>query len=968
MKLLPPRPKVRQDTRAYQDALGLYTGDLLPDDLYEEWTLQRREALRQTCLQILLNLARLHETRQEYAEGIAALQQVLSVDKCCEEAHAGLMRLYALSGQRQQSFRQYQKLRDVLSQELGVEPNHSSAQLHEAILKGNFLPILPKTRPLHNLPVQLTSFIGREKEIETLKQVILSGQTRLVTVTGPGGTGKTRLALRTAEELLDAFPQGVWLVELAALADPDLVPGAVASVLKLRESSDRPTLEVLADFLQSKRALIILDNCEHLVDAAANLVDWILRTSSQVVILATSREILGVSGEMPFFCPNLALPATHLLKIRPQMEQFKALISCEAVRLFAERSALASPGFAITEKNASTVAQACRRLDGIPLAIELAAARMRVLSVEQIAERLDDAFVLLTGGSRTALPRQQSLKATIDWSFNLLSTAERALLLRLAIFSGGWTLEAAEAVCSADSPEPVSLLPEKILDLLGRLVDKSLILVEIEKHGEPRYRMLDTIRQYALECLQKTGEDSRLRERHLTYYLQLAERAEPHLRAWGMVEWLDRLETELGNLRLALEWSLSGPIEQGLRLASALHNFWHIRKRRFEGIHWLERLLEADSHGQPVQQRPPSSQIVRGTALIVAARLNRLYPGEYSEHARVQYKEGKEIFGELGEEASSYQPFVLFYDVSSEEEARDCLAMSRKVGDDFYTSESLRMLTYYRMDKGCIPQAVAYAQENLAFKQKIGDIDGEAMALFDLGTLEFMQGNLEQAVEHWDESQRCLQTVENIEFALFFSGYPARAALVRGDYRRALQIGEAQLAAGQEISSSLVITTALGLIAWAAWVLNEFERVPQRCEDLLGSNWEHNLPYNRGTLLYIFGRVTLTKGEFDHARACLEHFANMEIPEKFMCIQALGILAAAQGRYRRAAVIFGAIDKSLNWLKNVSSPAERDEYQQALASVQATLQEAEFTAAWAEGQALTIEQLKALALEVEGVP
>ena len=229
--------------------------------------------------------------------------------------------------------------------------------------------------------------------------MILSGQTRLVTVTGAGGIGKTRLALRTAEELLDAFPQGVWLVELAALADPDLVPGAVASVLKQRESSDRPTLEALADFLQSKRALILLDNCEHLVDAAANLVDWILRTSSQVVILATSREILGVSGEMPFFCPNLALPATHLLKIRSQMEQFKALISCEAVRLFAERSALASPGFAITEKNASTVAQVCRRLDGIPLAIELAAARIRVLSVEQIAERLDDAFVLLTGGS-----------------------------------------------------------------------------------------------------------------------------------------------------------------------------------------------------------------------------------------------------------------------------------------------------------------------------------------------------------------------------------------------------------------------------------------------------------------------------------------------------------------------------------------------------------------------------------------
>ena len=957
--------KGSQNSQTFQDVLALYPGDLLPDDLYEEWTIPLRELLRLTFVQILLDLAQLYETRQEYPEGIATLQQVLAVDQSHEEAHAGLMRLFALSGQRQQAVRQYQTLREVLCQELEAEPSQGTNQLYEAIQSGNLLPASPIVRTAHNLPAQVTSFIGRDKEVFALKQVILSGQTRLVTVTGAGGTGKTRLALRAVEELLDAFPHGVWFVELGAVSNPNLVTATVASALKLRESPDKSVLEVLVDYLRSKSALIILDTCEHLVELVASLVDQILHVSNQVVILATSREILGLRGEMPFLCPSLALPAPHMLKICTEMERYSALVSCEAVRLFADRTSLASPGFTISKMNAPTVAQICRRLDGIPLAIELAAARTRMLSVEKIAERLDDAFVLLTGGSRTALPRQQTLKATIDWSYNLLTPVERALLLRLSIFSGGWTLEAAEAVCAGEGTQAENLSPEEILDLLGRLADKSLILVEPGIMKETRYYTLDTIRQYAHERLLEIDGDSLMRDRHLDYFLQLAEEAKPHLRAWGMAEWLNRLEAELGNLRLALEWSLSGPIEHGLRLASALHMLWHIRSRRFEGAQWLERLLEKDSAGQPVLHRPLSKQIMRGIALIVAARLNSWYPGVYSENARNQKKEGLEIFRELGEQALRYQPFAMFCAQSSEEEAKDCLAMSRKVGDDFYTSELLRMLTHYRMDKGCIPQAMAYAQENLALKQKIGDKDGEAMALFDLGILEFLQGNLKQAVERWDDSQHCLQAVENTEMALLFSSYPVKAALVQGDYRRVLQIGEAQLAAGQEINSSLVVTTALGFIAWAAWALNEFERVPQRCEKLLGSNWEHNLPYNHGTLLYVFGRAALTKGEFDHARACLEQFAKMEILEKFMCIQALGILAAAQGRYRRAAVLLGALEQHFHWLKNVSCPAEREEYEQALVSVRSALGEELFAAAWAEGQALPLEQMKALALAVE---
>ena len=958
--------KDAKDPRTYQDALAIYSGDLLPDDLYEEWTISRREALRLTFSQLLLDMARLHKNRQEYPQGIAALQRLLSVDPSHEEGHAGLMRLYALNGQRQQAIRQYQTLCEVLCQELEAEPSQSTSSLFELIQSGGFTPNLPSVQSAHNLPVQVTSFIGREKEIAALKQIILSGWTRLVTVTGAGGTGKTRLALRAAEELLDAFPQGVWLVELAAVTDPDLVPAAVAAALKQRENPDKPILEALVEFLQPMQTLIILDTCEHLVDAVASLADWILRASSQVTILATSREILGVGGEMPFLCPSLALPAPHMLKIRTEIEQLAALVSSEAVRLFVERSALASPGFTITEKNVAIIAQVCRRLDGIPLAIELAAARMRLLSIEQIADRLNDAFVLLTGGSRTALPRQQTLKATIDWSYNLLTPIERSLLLRLSIFSGGWMLEAAEAICSGDGAGSDNISPEEILDLLGHLADKSLIVIELGKDGNPRYRMLDTVHQYAYDRLLEAGGESNVRDRHLAYFLQLAEQAQQHLRARGMVEWLNRLEVELGNLRLALDWSLTGHIEEGLRLGSALFHFWHIRSRRFEGIHWLERLLEVDLHELPFDERAPSSQLIRGVALIVAGNLNHYYPGIYTEHAQTQFKEGKTIIRELGDLGQKYLPFVTFNSPSSEEEYRQGLALARKFGDEFHTAELLWVNRSSLMNSGDTVLAAAYAQENLAIRKKIGDMDGEAHALNILGEHEFMHGDPKRAVELWEASAKLYLEIENVEFGLFVSGDPARAALAQGDYDRALRICDTQLAAGQRISSTLVIVDALGFMARTAWALKGFDQFKQRYAEFLEPDWENNLPCGRGTLLYAFGRARLSQGDFDRARIYLKQFSQMGLSERFLSVQSLGILAAARGQYRRASVIFSALDQRFNWLKNVSCPAEREEYQQALTSARASLGEVAFAAAWAEGQALTLEQLQALALKKTG--
>ena len=964
------RPPVRDaqvDVQSRIAAVNGYRGPFLeglsiPDSAaFEEWVSQWRERLERLTLEGLRWLARYYETREDYAAALEFARRQVILEPWMEEGHCQIMRLLALSGLREQALRQYHMLRELLSKDLQAEPAESTVRLYQDILFGGFLIVPPKPAFAHNLPVQTTSFIGRDQEIESLKSIIESGKTRLVTVTGAGGTGKTRLALRVSEELFEAFPQGIWLVELAALADPALVPDAVASALNLREVADRTILQVLLDFLRSKRLLILLDTCEHLVESTARLVDCILRSAQQVVILATSREILGVGGEMPFLCPSLALPEDPVAARDVEITAYQALVSCEAVRLFIERSQMASPTFALTQKNAPIVAQVCRRLDGIPLAIELAAARMRMLSVEQIAGRLDQAFHLLTGGSRTVLPRQQTLRAMIDWSYNLLTSPERALLLRLSIFIGGWTLEAAEAVCVGDECGSENLLPEEILDLLSRLADKSLILVELGQTGEPRYRMLDTVRQYARDRLIESGGSPAIHERHLAYYCQLAEQAETHLRAWGMMEWLNRLQAELGNLRLALEWSLTGAMEQGLRLGAALHYFWHIRSRRFEGAQWLERLLDAEAVDATDRRLSPSRRIARGKALIVAADLNHYYPGFHAEHAQQQFKEGLAVFLELGDEAKSYLPFALSHTVDTEEKLRNCLVIAREAGDEFHAAECLSGIVYGLTCQGDFDQAAACGKENLALRQKLGDADGEAFAYMQLAELEFLQGNQRRAVELYEASQRCFWAVENKEFTLYFSGFPARLAISQGDYRRAIELSETQLAAGLENSSSLVVTEALGHAGRAAWALKEEDAFIQKCTERLGAGWETNLPCGRGTIFYAFGRIALSRGDYALSRDYLVHFSNMQFAECYLTLQTLGILACATQQTQKAAVIFGALERWCGWLKYFISPAENAAYQQALETVQASLGSMVFESAWAEGAAMTREQTMELA-------
>ena len=385
----------------------------------------------------------------------------------------------------------------------------------------------------NNLPIQLTSFIGREQEINEIKGSIL--EHRLVTLTGMGGVGKTRLSLQIAADLFEHFRDGVWFVELAPITDPDLIPKTILTTLGLPERSGMTDLQLLKDYLHERKTLLILDNCEHLIEASAILVETLLSQCNNLKLLVTSREALKIQGELVWQVPSLSLPDAKLLPAIEQLTQY------EAIQLFVQRAALVQPNFVISNNNAHHIARVCTRLDGIPLAVELAAARIRTLSVEDIAKHLDDRFRLLTGGSRTALEHQQTLRATLDWSYNLLSDAEKLLLGRLSVFVGGWTLEAAEQVCGDGGSD------FDVLDLLTRLTEKSLVVL-----AGSRYHMLETTRQYALEKRRESGEEESAQNNHLIYFLQLAENAEPQLIGPDQAEWLDHLEREHDNFRSAL--------------------------------------------------------------------------------------------------------------------------------------------------------------------------------------------------------------------------------------------------------------------------------------------------------------------------------------------------------------------------------------------------------------------------------
>jgi predicted ATPase len=643
-------------------------------------------------------------------------------------------------------------------------------------LPQDFPPLQTLNSIPNNLPIQVTSFVGREKEIAEVKELLST--TRLLTLTGSGGTGKTRLSLHVAAEVLDAFKNGVWFIELAPLSDPALVPSTIALTLSLREEPGRPLIATLMDWLREKELLLILDNCEHLVEACAKFADDVLHGSRATRILATSREPLGIAGESIYHVPSLQTPSP---KERINIEQFEQYA---AVRLFIDRAKQSLSTFRVTNINAPAVAQICYRLDGIPLAIELAAARVKALSVEKIADRLDDRFRLLTGGSRTALPRQQTLRSMIDWSHGLLSEPEQILFRRLAVFAGGWILEGAEEVCSGDGLEPAD-----ILDLSINLVDKSLV-VKDEGSEELRFHMLETIRQYAMEKLEVSDETEVLRRMHARYFSNLAEEARRHTWKPDQAVWLNRLEEERDNLHDALRWpAVHDQEETFLRLAANLWRFWWMRGPISEGRAWLDRAVEiCEANTSNLK-----NELVKG-AFSGASELAR-GQGDF-ERALLLKQKNLEMNRQRGNErsvAAILNDMAIINSIhgnceSSLNFAEEALALRRKLGNPLGIAHALSGLCFAWM---CFdePQAAREAIEEAT--QIDRDHQNPEGLVSDLITLIFIavrQGRYEEAQRIFEELLTLMQEMAD---QIFFgeSIYAmATLAAAQGQARKAARL------------------------------------------------------------------------------------------------------------------------------------------------------------------------------------
>jgi predicted ATPase/DNA-binding SARP family transcriptional activator len=712
---------------------------------------------------------------------------------------------------------------------------------------------LPKKRPPDNLPLQLSSFVGREREVARVER-LLNDDARLVTLAGPGGCGKTRLALAVAQDLIESFEDGVWWVELASLSDPKLVPRTLASALGVREVPDRSLTEVLVEHLEPRKTLLVLDNCEHLVEECAALADILLRACPELVILATSREPLRIAGESIGMVPSLSVPDPGRLPPAGELARY------EAVRLFLERVGAVDAGFELTERNASAVARLCRKLDGIPLAIELAAARMRALTVEQISQRLEDPLGLLTTGSRTAAPRHQTLRAALQWSYELLSEQERELLGRLSVFVGGWDLEAAEAV-GAGGPVESRL----VLDLLSALVDKSLVVAE--EGGEEgassylRYRMLEPVRQYAREKLEESAEAPEVLRRRAEYYLALAERAEPELLGSDQGRWFGRLRSEVWNLQGVLSWSLeSGQEEEErvqelrLRLVAALSRFWDVQGFE-EGKRWLQAVLERDPGRYPAAR----AKALGGLGFILLFQQHYARAIDALEEAIALYKElGDEssgafaltlgnlgyavlhggyrervptfvqevealMTGDLDGPPRAYLRIILAAAAQGEgnldsaaSQLKEALALARELGDLRNTAMSLFILGNVEIARGDFDRGVMLLEEGAGISQGLGDLLGTAYYVWVFGTVNALRRNPIQAARLWGaaEALRERMGMSFSHFDLAASRYEQHLAAVRSALDEASF--EAAWAEGRAMSPEQAIEYALGEVEESA--------------------------------------------------------------------------------------------------------------------------------------------------------
>jgi predicted ATPase/DNA-binding SARP family transcriptional activator len=966
------------------EALALWRGSPLAE--LADTELGRTEAVRleELRLSIVEDRTEAELNSGRHAELVSELQAVVSEHPLRERLRGQLMVALYRSGRQAEALRTYQEGRTTLVDELGIDPGPALQQLEAAILAQDPVLDLPAERDVEQLvgaggassssrangastrqqsarPAiggSLSNFVGRRDELVQVTK--LMAQARLVTITGPGGAGKTRLAVEVGTKLQSSVPDGVWLVELAPISDPASLAWTVAETLGVRDAAAfirtgkgpqgiPPADERLAEYLGGKSPVLLLDNCEHLVAAVAELVVTLLARCPELRVLATSREPLGVPGELQWSIPPLSSPGVGASEAE--------VATSEAVLLFAQRAAAVQPSFVLQPEMASTVADICRRLDGLPLAIELAAARVKVMPVAQIAERLDDRFHLLTGGVRTALPRHRTLRALVDWSYDLLTASERLGFDQLSVFAGGCGLEAAEHVC-ADA----GIDEGEVIDVIAHLVDKSLVVAGSGIDGTARYRMLETLRQYGLEGLAARGQATEARLRHLRWCLALAEEAEPEMWGPGQRHWLDRLEADQDNFRAALDWTIGrGDAESALRLGSCLAWFWWVRGRQREGRAWLESALATSG---PVRPRFRVDALSWAGYLATDHDLERAISwGDEAVAASADVAPAVRARAQLRLATSLVR--ALDHDRLAQLVAEAIPPLERD-HDDWWIGWAYNVASFDALFRGDLGAAAAACRQSLARFEASGSSWGKGRTLHKLAIIAELRGDDETASVLYHDSLGFARSLGLDEVVAVMLVQLAAVVARDGDAKQAEELRD----------ESRALVRALARIESDPTGASGPGRIARRRSDLARANglfvealaWYRQAGVTSGAALSLLGLGFLAERRDDHAEAARRYREALDVAVDSDAISTIASAAdglarvgIASGDHGWGATLLGGLQTLRASAGSPRPGSEQMDVDEAIVIARASLGTSGLGTAWATGESLSASRVVAMA-------
>jgi non-specific serine/threonine protein kinase len=929
-------------------AVEMYRGDLL-EGCDEPWAIIERERRREGYLLALESLGTGAAQSGDPGQALRWLRQALACDALRETAVRGVMCALDQLGDRAGASLAFRQFRLRLSEELRTSPSPQTTALYQQIRSGARASAAlvhqtgsssstrgsAKAFQLHHrFPIPATALVGRERELSEVRALLLESSAsvhakRIVTLTGSGGIGKTRLAVAVTEAVAGEFANGVSFVDLSALSNGELLSRIVAEAIGVREEPGRTFTESLSAHLADKEHLLLLDNCEHILQPCAWLAEALIRKCSGVRILATSRQAFGSSDEAVLRVPALGVPPLDFARYGATSAE---LLAFDSVRLFVERAMDASGLFALTDRNAQAIVRICQRVDGLPLALELAAARVNALSVEQIALRLDESAKLLTRGSKAAPTRQQSLTALIDWSYELLGEAERSLFRRLSIFSGGWSLDAAEKICADADPVPCKhqnrearVGEAEVLDLLSELIDRSLVVTNLSRDGSLRYRYLETIRQFAASALHDFGERESLRDFHVAYFVQLVEEAESGLEAADQQKWLDQLETEHDNIRVALARACERNCESSLRMTAALRLFWDRHGDYNEGRKWCAAALETNAG--------------RGLSSL---RANTLKAAGLLAFRQADYASARDYL-------------------------EKSLAMQRELGDLKGISAALTNLAIVAHDQGDFDPAILWLKEALEIDRRRDDRRDIAISLTNLSNIEYSRGSFDLA-RTLQEEALVTWRAENDPWRLSLSlGNLGSILFEMGEVETAQRLQEESLEIRRKLEDPWNIALALANLGNIAHENRELSAAKSLHEESLILREEVG---HRNGVAYSLN--CLAKIEFDlgHlSEAATLHARSLAIAAELKnraavadALEGLAPIEAAHGYAIRAAKLWGAADRIRRDIGNPPTPSRKRRIEPQLAAVRTALAESDFETAWGEGNTLSLEEATALCL------